>query len=44
LPAKALAKEKAARFAAEQALKASDEAKAKLAQALETTKAAYTIT
>jgi hypothetical protein len=42
--AKALAKEKAAHLAAKQALKAYDEAKAKLAQTLETTKAIYTVT
>jgi hypothetical protein len=42
--AKALAKEKVARLDAKQTLKSSDEAKVKLAQALETTHATYTIT
>jgi hypothetical protein len=40
----ALAEEKGARLTAEQALKTSDEAKAKLSQALKTTKVAYAVT
>jgi hypothetical protein len=41
---KALAEERDTRLTVEQTLKNSDEAKAKLSQALETTKAAYAVT